>query len=166
MFAVLLLTLAALAQVPVEEVNRGSAVAPERQGGPFGIGIAVGAPSGVTGKYWLGNWSAFQFSAGGDSGVVGDLAVTADYVLQFRPVHTGVREVSVPMHIGGGMNLGGNVDQDIVGRWLVGPRAVAGLSVLFRDLPVGIYFETAPTFYLIETFSWSIDGQIGIRYYL
>jgi hypothetical protein len=30
---------------------------------------------------------------------------------------------------------------------------------------VGIYFETAPTFYLIDDLTWSIDGQIGIRYY-
>jgi hypothetical protein len=166
MFAVLLMTLAALAQTPIQGSSRGSQVAPERQGGPLGLGIAVGAPSGFTGKYWLGNWSALQFSAGGDSGVIGDLAATTDYVLQFRPFHTGVREVSVPMHIGAGANFGGNTDQDVVGRVLIGPRAVAGLSVLFRDLPVGIYVETAPTFYLIPKFTWSIDGQIGIRYYM
>ncbi len=166
MLALLFMTLTALAQVPVDSTARGSAVAPERQGGPLGMGIAVGAPSGLTGKYWLGSWSAFQFSAGGDSGVVGDLAGTADYVLQFRPFRTGVEEVSVPMHLGGGVNLGGNIDKRTGGRWLIGPRFVAGLSVLFRDLPVGVYVESAPTFYLIENVTWSFDGQIGLRYYL
>jgi len=165
MLAFLMITLSAWAQAPVQSSARGSAVVAERQGGPLGLGLAVGAPSGLTGKYWIGQWSAVQFAAGGDIGVIGDLAATVDYVLEFRPFHTGVREVSVPMHLGGGINVGGNVDQDIVGRWLVGPRAVAGLTVLFRDLPVGIYVETAPTFYLLETFSWSIDGQIGLRYY-
>lgn len=165
MLALMLMTLTAAAQVPVDSTSRGAKMAPERQGGPLGLGIAVGAPTGLTGKYWLGSWSAFQFTAGGDSGEVGDLAATADYVLQFRPFHTGVEDVSVPMHVGGGLNLGGNIDKRTGGRWLLGARAVGGLSVLFRDLPVGIYFETAPTFYLIDDLTWSIDGQIGIRYY-
>jgi len=165
MFAVLLMALTAFAQAPVESTARGSKVAPEHQGGPLGVGVAVGAPTGITGKYWLGGWSAFQFSAGGDSGVVGDLAGTADYVLQFRPFASGVEDVKVPMHLGGGVNLGGNIDKRTGGRWLLGFRGVGGLSVLFRDLPVGVYFEAAPTFYMIDDLTWSIDGQIGIRYY-
>jgi hypothetical protein len=165
MIALMLMILTAAAQAPVESSSRGAKVAPERRGGPLGMGIAVGAPTGFTGKYWLGSWSAFQFTAGGDSGKVGDLAATGDYVLQFRPFHSGVEDVSVPMHIGGGLNLGGNIDKRTGGRWLLGARAIGGLSVLFRDLPVGIYFEAAPTFYLIDDLTWSIDGQIGIRYY-
>jgi hypothetical protein len=165
MLALLLMTLTSFAQVPVESADRGAAVEPERQGGPLGLGVAVGAPSGITGKYWLGSWSAVQFSAGGDSGVVGDLAATGDYVFQVRPFQTGEEDVSVPMHLGAGLNFGGNIDERTGGRWLLGVRGVGGLSVLFKDLPVGIYFETAPTFYLIENLTWSIDGQIGIRYY-
>ena len=80
-----LLATPATAQTPVDStLSRGGAVNAEHAGGPFGLGLAVGAPTGVAGKLWLGDWSAFQFSAGGDVGVFQDVAVTADYVLQFR----------------------------------------------------------------------------------
>ena len=162
-----LLAAPATAQTPIDStLSRGGAVNAEHAGGPFGLGLAVGAPTGVAGKLWLGDWSAFQFSAGGDVGVFQDLAVTADYVLQFRPFDTGEPDVSVPLHIGAGVNLGGNFWENITGMWFVGPRAVLGMSVMMKDLPLDIFFEVAPTVYLIEKPGWSIDGQIGIRHYL
>jgi hypothetical protein len=162
--ALLLMLLPALAQTPTSSMSRGSSVPVERAGGPFGIGLGVGAPSGFAGKMWIGQWSAVQFSVGGDLGVYGNFATTADYVLQFRPFRSGSRDVSVPVHIGGGIN----VSADTLGEtfWQFGPRGVLGLSVMIKDLPVDIYVETAPTFYIVEYVTWSIDGQIGLRYYL
>ena len=162
-----LLVATATAQTPIDStLNRGGPVNAEHAGGPFGLGLAVGAPTGVAGKLWLGDWSAVQFSAGGDAGEYQDLAMTADYVLQFRPFETGEPDVSVPLHIGAGVNLGGNFAENVAGMWHVGPRAVVGMSVMMKDLPIDIFFEVAPTVYVIEEFGWSFDGQIGIRHYL
>jgi hypothetical protein len=167
----LALTLSANAQVPVSStMDRTGSVNAEHMGGPFGIGLGLGAPSGVAAKLWISDWSAFQFSAGGDIGEFQDLVMVADYVLQFRPFDTGDPDVSVPLHIGGGLNVGGNTysggEVYDGGVWRIGPRAVIGVSVLLKSLPIDIYVETAPTIYIIEEPGWSIDGQIGIRHYL
>ena len=153
----------AVAQVPVATPDFGSAVSTERQGGNFGLGVAVGAPAGVTGKLWLGDWSGIQFTAGGDLGRMGDLATTVDYVVHFRPIDTGTDEYSIPLYIGGGFS--GSWNWTEMQKGYIGPRLVTGLTVLVTSMPIEIYVEMAPTFYILEDLSWSIDGQFGARYY-
>lgn len=156
----------AQAQVPVDTPTFGKPVARERQGGDLGLGLGVGAPTGVVGKLWLSDWSAVQLSAGGDLGRIGDLALTADYLVEFRPFQPDSDEYSVPLHIGAGVNVSGNVyEWTGLANVLMGPRAVMGLSVLVRDLPVDIYVEAAPTFYVYQDLTWSFDGQFGAHYY-
>jgi hypothetical protein len=163
----LALTLSANAQTPVNNtMARSGSVNTEHTGGPFGLGLGLGAPTGLTGKLWMGDWSALQFSVGGDIGVFNDVAAVADYVFQFRPFDTGEPDISVPLHIGAGVNVGGNLHEDITGVWRVGPRMVIGLSVMMKTLPIDIYVETAPTVYVVDSFGVSMDGQIGIRHYM
>ena len=62
----LALTLDASAQTPAAtNMQRMGPVSAEHTGGNFGMGIAVGRPTGVTGKLWLEDWTAVQFSVGG-----------------------------------------------------------------------------------------------------
>jgi hypothetical protein len=156
-----LLAGAALAQAPIEGAGGSS----ERAGGPFGIGVAIGAPAGATGRLWLGDWSAIQFTAGGDLGSFKRLGGTADYVVTFRPFQVEDNAYAIPLHIGGGVNI----DLDLAGATgvvLIGPRAVFGASLMVPDLPVDFHAEIAPTVYFLEQPGWSVDGQIGFRYYL
>jgi hypothetical protein len=159
----MLLLSQAFAQVPVSTPTFGSTVSTERQGGSFGLGLAVGAPAGVTGKLWMGEWAGLQFTAGGDLGRLGDLAATVDYVIHFRPIDTGTDEFSIPIYIGGG--LSGSWNWTEMQKGYVGPRLVTGFTLLVTAMPMDIYVEMAPTFYILEDLSWSIDGQLGARYY-
>ena len=159
----MLLVAQATAQVPVTTPTFGSSVSTERQGGNFGLGVAVGAPAGVTGKLWMGDWSGIQFTAGGDLGRLGDLAATVDYVIHFRPIDTGTDEYSIPLYVGAGFT--GSWNWTEMQRGFMGPRLVTGLTVLITAMPVDVYVEMAPTFYFLESPSLSIDGQLGARYY-
>ncbi len=152
------------AQNKVEQPRFGDKVKGERQGGPLGLGIAIGAPTGISGKLWVGDWMGLQFSAGGDIGRVGDFAGTIDYVVHVRPFNTATTEYSVPIYFGGGFVLSTNTYEQY-GDVLLGPRGTAGLSVLVKELPTELYFEVNPTFLVYEDVSWSVDGQIGVRYY-
>jgi len=158
------LTAPAFAQNKVDPPRFGSAVKGERRGGPLGLGIAIGAPTGISGKLWIGDWMGLQFSAGGDIGRIGDFAGTIDYVVHFRPFNTATSEYSVPIYFGGGFVLSTNTYEQY-GDVMLGPRATAGLSVLVKELPTELYFEVNPTFLVYEDVSWSVDGQIGVRYY-
>jgi len=155
----------AAAQSPVERPSWGDKVPRERRGGPFGMGMGIGAPTGFTSKVWLGDWMGLQFGVGGDLGRLGDFAATGDYLFHFRPFDTGTGEYSVPLYLGAGLTLSSNAYED-AGSIFVGPRAVVGAAVLVRELPVELYFETAPTLLLYQDVTWSVDGQIGVRYYL
>lgn len=152
------------AQVPVAAPAVQARTTAERQGGNFGLGFAIGAPSGLAGKIWMDPTNAVQFTVGGDLGRVGDLVATVDYTRHFRPFATEDDIYSVPLHVGVGVNLGSNVFE-LNNTVLLGPRIVAGATVNITELPIDLYFETAPTLYVYEAFSWSIDGQLGVRYY-
>ncbi len=152
---------AALAQSPVAAPT---GAAKERMGGPFGLGVSVGAPTGLTGKAWLGDKGAVQFTVGGDLGRIGDLAVTADYVYHVRPFVTDAEVYSLPLYFGAGLNLGSNT-YELDGSLMVGPRVVTGVSLVLTELPIDFFVEVAPTLYLVESVSWSVDGALGVRYY-
>lgn len=154
----------ALAQEKRKKPSFGDEVKGERKGGPLGLGIAIGAPTGLSGKLWMGDWLGLQFSAGGDIGRIGDFAGTIDFVAHARPFQTATSEYSVPIYFGGGLVLSTNTYEGY-GDVMLGPRGTVGLSVLVKELPTELYFETNPTLYLYEDVSWSIDGQIGVRYY-
>lgn len=129
----------------------------------MGVGIALGAPTGLTARMDFGDVSAMQISAGGAIGRAGSLAVATDWVLVFRPIEVPFEELAVPLYVGAGFKLDVDVPQRQV---LVGPRAVGGATVLIQDLPVALFVEVAPAFYFLENVSWSMDGQVGLRYYL
>ncbi len=160
----LALSNAADAQVPVSTPPPQQGGSAERAGGPLGLGVGIGAPSGLTGKMWLGDWSGVQFSAGGDAGRLGDVAVTVDYVAHLRPIQPPTESVSIPLHIGVGVNLSTNITE-MTGTLTTGPRLVLGASIMVRDVPADFFMETAPTFYFYELLTWSFDGQMGVRYY-
>lgn len=150
------------AQTPTGPADDGAAPVAERAGGAFGIGAAIGAPSGFTGKLWMGQSSALQFSAGGRLGTPGTLAASVDYVVVMRPFDVSDDAFTVPIYVGAGFKTDVDVINDLA---LLGPRAVGGVSVLVPDLPTEFYVEVAPTFYFMERLSWSVDGQMGVRYY-
>tara|TARA_B100001093_G_scaffold475453_1_gene501041 strand:+ start:116 stop:580 length:465 start_codon:yes stop_codon:yes gene_type:complete len=154
-----------MAQDPVKQLSFGDRVPRERQGGMFGVGMGIGAPTGATVKAWVGDWMGVQAAVGGDLGHLGDFATTADYLFHFRPFSTGTNEYSVPVYLGVGVNLSSNTYEEPSSIFF-GTRAVVGTSVLVRELPIEMFFEAAPTFFVYQDLTWAVDGQIGVRYYL
>ena len=164
LLALLLAAAPAHAQVPVDSPSAKAQTNAERQGGAFGLGFAIGAPSGLAGKIWMNPNHGIQFSVGGDIGRVGDVVATVDYTRHFRPFATEDDIYSVPLHFGVGLNLGSNVFEEN-NTVLLGPRLIAGATVNITELPIDLFFETAPTLYVYEALTWSFDGQLGVRYY-
>ncbi len=169
LLALLLAVGDAHAQVPLPPPDSSSKPArrtgtTRRPAGAFGLGVAVGAPAGLTGKIWVGDNQGVQFNVGSDLGALGDLTATFDYTAHFRPFETDDTLYRVPLHIGVGANLSGNAVAP-GGPVLFGIRVPAGATVQVTELPVDLFVEAAPTLYLFELFTWSVDGQIGVRYY-
>ena len=130
--------------------------------GSMGFGVAVGSPNGFSGKLRLTDGQAMQFSIGGRSGVLGELAISSDFVQHLPPVNDTEDGYSVPLYFGGGVSVGANTNS---GEVLLGPRAVGGVAIYAEGMPLDIYIELAPSVILLPYLSWMVDGQIGARYY-
>jgi hypothetical protein len=165
LFALLVSVPPSRAQVPLSGGFGVAAPAPrERLGGAFGAGAALGTPTGLSGKLWLGDTNAVQFAVGGRWGEFQDLSATVDFVLHFRPINVEGDDFSLPIYAGGGLKTDANF-ADVGNSFLLGPRVVLGATVLVPTLPVDLYLEVAPTLYVATLWGWSMDGQVGARYY-
>ena len=136
----------------------------------FGVGIAVGAPSGVSGKMYLtadntllsDSVMAFQFTVGGDLGQVGDASMCLDLIYQNESLNGIEDGYLVSPYFGAGLNFGANLINE---RFALGPRAIAGVTVIVPNMPVELYIESNPTIVVYDVISWSFDGAFGARYF-
>ena len=134
--------------------------------GSIGFGACIGAPSGITGKVYVAEGLATQFSLGGDLGQIGDVGLTLDIVQHLPSLNDPVDGYSVPVYLGAGVTASSQVAETT--KTYIGLRGVMGLLVTADGLPVEVYIETAPTVYVLGSsisFSWGVDGQLGFRYY-
>jgi len=134
--------------------------------GSIGFGACIGAPSGITGKIYVADGLATQFSLGGDLGQIGDVGLTLDVVQHLPSLNDPVDGYSVPVYLGAGVTASSQVAETT--KTYIGLRGVMGLLVTADGLPVEVYIETAPTVYVLGSsisFSWGVDGQLGFRYY-
>jgi hypothetical protein len=160
----------------------GLAVAPSaaRAGDrPFGLGIALGAPIGLSAKWYLGRPFALQFLLGtvpewrdDDDGIhVGVDAVWHPAILARDPAFT------LPIYVGVGGRIlfedddgPGDDDEDIH----IGARVPFGILMDFNRVPIDIFFELAIIVDFLEIEDVNDDDDddlidlnavIGIRYY-
>ena len=136
--------------------------------GSIGVGVGIGAPTGVTGKMYIGDSFGVQLSAGGDLGRIGDVGLTADFVVHLEPLNDPSDGYSLPLYLGGGLSTSTNI-AELQGDTYLGPRAVMGLLIVVDGIPADLFIEAAPTLYVMGSqqnpISWGVDGQLGFRYY-
>jgi hypothetical protein len=146
----------------------------------FGLGLELGEPTGVTGKYFLqdGGDRALDFGVGGIYDYYGyrGIHLYLDYL--FHPASLASTDAfELPFYIGIGGRFWSWEDRRIHDQYYngdaIGVRVPIGLSFDFNNVPLDIFVQLVPTadvffaapstydrhFYLI------IDGSVGIRYY-
>jgi len=126
----------------------------------FGVGILIGEPTGLSGKYWLDDSRALDFGlASSFVHTYTALSLHSDLIFhnfeliksQFRlPVYYGV---GVRIHLN---NQGGNT---------FGARGVIGIDWFVNNYPIDVFIEMAPVFNLFPETLLQLDLSIGGRYY-
>lgn len=122
----------------------------------MGVGLTVGQPIGVTGKYWLSSTQAvdafmgFHFNQNMDA--------HADYLWHF-PSYIYVPSGRLPFYVGGGARiLLGDSSQ-------LALRFPIGLTYLFPHEPLETFVELAPVMRIVKGIGGDLDGHVGVRYY-
>ncbi len=136
----------------------------------LGLGIQLGSPTGLTGKYYLGgrrNAASFAIGSHYDGGFYSGLWLTGTYHFHLAELAT-VPEFTLPFRIGvGGFLATGSYGY---GRYYrddvyLGARVPFGLDMDFTAAPIQIYLEVAANLLLYPAIAGGVDAGLGFRYY-
>jgi hypothetical protein len=145
---------------PSSSSAEAAAVSPAK--GLFGIGIVLGEPTGVSGKYWLSKYRAVDGAFGYSFG--DRFRLSMDYL-----VHTDAlmsEDFSFYYGVGGAISGGrGYIAKPRPGDFALGARGVIGVSYLFRRAPLDAFLELAPIVFVAPPLGLSMDFCFGIRVY-
>jgi hypothetical protein len=124
----------------------------------FGLGIVVGEPTGLSFKNWVSPRGAVDFAVAWSFGKEDALHVHVDYLFHKFDLFK-VDKGDLVLFYG----IGGRVKAEKKAR--VGVRIPIGMSYLFENDPLEIFFELGPVMDLSPKTDLWIGGGIGIRYY-
>lgn len=128
----------------------------QRSRGDAGLGVYVGVPFGVTGKYFLDR----DLAAAAALGVQGDgFDAHVDLLTHLRDLFPSPRKGGLPAHLGLGLKI--KDDRET----LFGLRFVGGFAYLPTGHPLEFFAEIAPVLRLAPSTGSNFDGGVGLRYY-
>lgn len=140
----------------------------------FGLGLELGAPTGITGKYFLSADRALDFGVGAIYGYFDNtgIHVYGDYL--FHPVSLASTEAfELPLYVGIGGRFWNFDDRRANGFdysvSAFGVRVPVGVSFDFNNVPLDAFVQVVPVldFYsgYNRTVYVDIDASIGVRYW-
>ncbi len=135
-----------------------------RAAGDFGLGIILGDPSGITGKYFISKTDAID---GGIGDAMGDgFYLYGDYLRHFPGVIP-VREMN--LYIGGGGAFHhyhhDRKDKEDIDENRIELRMPFGVNYMFAKIPLEAFVELAPALSIVPHVDFDIRGGLGVRYY-
>lgn len=126
-------------------------------GDEYGVGMVIGAPTGISGKLWQGTRRAYDAAAGWNLDDKSRFYLHADYLIQ-DPTTFVVAEGSMPWYYGIGARLRAGED----GR--LGVRAPIGVEYLLQDAPLNLFIEMAVVLDIVPETEFDLNAGIGVRY--
>lgn len=147
------------------------ALAQGPQGKPFGLGLTLGEPAGLSAKLWFDSKSALDMAFGYGFFPHSGPAFFVDYVYH---VFTLVRPRRVPfylkLYMGAGAKAGvwyyrrNDADRHGFG---IGIRFPIGLTMVFTSAPFDVFLEIVPSMAFVnpDPVYFDFDAALGGRFY-
>jgi hypothetical protein len=149
------------------------------RGRNFGLGVAVGGPTSIVGKYYLNNQGALDFGlAFGprwgygcrdafdrlcDGYYYRRLGFNLDYLWQDTLVRGSAQ---LDWHIGGGARIWAWDDAYHDGHAALAARMPLGLDITFhRPDFLEVFLEIAPGLFIAPFVDLDVEGYVGVRFY-
>ena len=128
------------------------------QSRPFGLGLVIGEPTGISGKYWFNENNAVDGAMAWNYNYEGFFHVHADYLWHWTDIIE-VDQGTLPIYVGVGGRVG--FGDDI----RVGARVPVGIEYIFDNEMFDIFIEVAPLLDLVPGTEFGVQGGIGGRYF-
>lgn len=165
----LLLSVATILILPI------TAKAQSPGSGRLGAGVVIGAPTAITGKYWMSNDEAVDFGLSfwgyRWTTLYGDYHWYFDRAFGNR--NKFVSQLTPYVGVGGGITFWS--ERRECGRWSCGSTGDSGTAIFARvplgvewypvRPPLGVFAEFIPSFTVIPGTAGFFDFGVGIRYY-
>lgn len=125
----------------------------------LGLGVSLGNPTGLNGKYWLGENQAVDGGMAWSLGKHSNFSIHSDYLFHkegaffFNDVHP----LDLYYGLGGRMEFGDDID--------LGVRIPVGLAHRVENGSADVFGEIAPIVDFIGTTGVEIHFLVGGRYY-
>jgi hypothetical protein len=128
------------------------------QSNGIGLGLIIGEPTGISGKFWTGSTTAFDAGLAWSFIDENAFQIHADYLFHNIRLIT-VSEGKLPFYYGIGARL------KTANEIKVGVRVPLGLAYLFQNLPIDIFVEVVPILDIIPKTDFQINAALGARYF-
>lgn len=127
-----------------------------------GIGLSIGEPTGISGKLWKNDNTAFAGAVAWSFSQEARIHVHVDWLTHnwsFLKENTDITEGDLPLYygIGGRVKLGDDTR--------VGVRFVLGAAYIFETAPYDIFIEIAPIMDITPNTDLNGNGAVGVRYW-
>ena len=126
----------------------------------FGIGVILGEPTGITGKYMINDNNAIDAAIGWETSGDNLLHIHGDYLLHLYDVIE-VPKGKLPIYFGGGVRWVHREKKDDK----LGLRIPIGVEYLFKDVSLGAFIELVPVLNLTPDTDFDLEAGTGIRYF-
>ena len=124
----------------------------------FGLGVQVGEPTGLNGRYWLSSATAIDAAAAWSFGSEDALQLQADYVIHnFSLINVKKGLIGLYFGIGGKLKL----DDDST----LGIRIPVGGVYIIDGTPLDVFVEIVPVLDLAPSTDFTLNGALGMRYF-
>lgn len=129
-------------------------------GGPFGLGIIIGEPTGVNGKLRLNKSNAIDGAVAWSLSGNNSFHIHGDYLYHnYSLIKVEKGELPFYFGVGGRVKFRENADDD------VGIRFPVGLAYEFADAPFDIFGEIVPILDLAPDTDFDLEGALGARFF-
>ena len=129
----------------------------EAKGGPFGLGIMLGDPTGLSANYKMSKQNELDFGAAWSFRYAW-LYLPVAYHWMFANLGSGAHQFLPYVGVGPAIAVGG---KDIY----VGGRVPVGISWRPQAAPIDVFLEVVPGLALVPDAGFHLDAAIGVRYY-
>lgn len=139
------------AQTPTEAQTEG-----------LGLGITVGEPTGLTGKLWVSEHTAFAGAVAWSFRNSGSLQIQGDYLIHLELTGEIKRDIKGRsfFHYG----IGGRIRDDPADNRM-SVRVPLGITYAFAKSPLDFFVEAVPMLDLAPETDFDVGGAIGARFF-
>lgn len=125
----------------------------------LGVGMMIGNPTGVNGKYWLEGNRAVDAGLGMSFGRRSELSIHGDYLFHQREAlyYNDVHPLDLYYGIGGRMEFSEGLE--------IGVRLPVGITHFFEERNADVFTEVAPVVDFISKVGIEFHFVLGARYY-